>query len=521
MLRTNNENTMVARDLNKQLEMVNDNIHYLQTLCEPVKKRLEDVKTRASNLEAQVKTHSYAHIEVSQPLTKQLAMARRSTEYLRSVYDQADEKLQAAKRESEQLKKQAKFYVRFVDIANTSLESQWRITASDLQDCKKEYNDAQEAITEQEEYGENLGGKQKRIELLKNKIQILESLEKDLHKMKDVYQEKIEGVRDKEKEYADKMDEQRRELRKQKGNLEQGRGKLETLMEKGSKENVNWLIKGGKEYKKLKYSIEDILEEMSFEEAVISKKIKKANENIKKFDSKIGAMKHPYFLNEHIINESEIPEEDLAPESGHITFSATDESACLPTAIRMIRGDEDSNAKDKVLETAQALENYSAAGVAYLSDVPGALQKLGHSVPYEAIEIGSIYDMLDKVTFDRYGKCVPFIIDIHRFDPLKTPGHVVVCNRIVDIKGEKCAVLRDSYNGKRFAVRLDHIDEVLHRSLYAMPKDRFESWLKSLPKKSYHDYLERLPKSLAAALEDGTYSKYFWPNVVVPATTPN
>ncbi len=479
-------------------------------------------KTSETHPEAQGKTPISANGEVSQALETQLEMAQHSTEYLRTRYDQAKQDLQSSEKKRDETREKAQNIYKRVWIALAGeLEMQTSAAHEDAINVKKEIHE------------NNQDKGLDAVDTLKKKNDILEDLVPNLDKIKPTYLSNAREMRRQQRDYADALDEQREHVRQQKAALEKLSQKLGGSTQEGSKRNsrrrlIRRRLKEGDAEKHVerrstkgdaKERVDDLLRVARRQEDILTREIRDVHERTKDIDGKLGVMKHPYFLSEHMIDESEIPEEVRASEADRVIFASTPESVCVPTAIRMIHSGEDSSVKDKALEVAQMLESYSAAGTAPLKDIPGVLKKLGHSVPYEAVEIRSMYDLLKKVEIDKQEKVAPCMIGICRRDLVTAPGHVLVCDRIVDIKGKKCAVLRDSIVDKRYAVRLDHMDEVLMRSAYGMPKDQFDDWLKNLPEKSYNEYLKRLSKPLVDALNDGNYDKYFWPNVVIPVKT--
>ena len=232
----------------------------------------------------------------------------------------------------------------------------------------------------------------------------------------------------------------------------------------------------------------------------INDEIQFAHERLKDIAESKGESKHLYFLKEHMIPHDLLVKFGFAPVLRSQILQGTDESACLPTSTRMICHDKDPGFINKAKEVAAAYHVYGNGGTE-IKDGPEALKKLGHPVPYTSAGIYSMRDMLNRITFDKYGQCAPFIINIHRPEKPVVSAHAVVCDSIIHLNQHDYAVIRDPNERSAFAVRLEHLDEVLvkyhddepgseetegtaplqHNVLYALPSKKLPlSLLKDL-----------------------------------------
>jgi hypothetical protein len=209
----------------------------------------------------------------------------------------------------------------------------------------------------------------------------------------------------------------------------------------------------------------DLHENLMHELKRVMQAIQSCHARLKEIAEKRGENKHMYFLNEHMIPLEMLSKFGIVPPSGSQIFTGTSTSACLPTAVRMIRADMDPSFAHKAEEVAAAFST-NGGGEAYISQVPEALQKLGHPIRYKTTQIEGVDQILTLVGYDKHGLSFPSIIDISRREKPRFPWHALICDKIIHINHHDYALLRDSSPAKAFAIRLEHLNEVLSDPTY-------------------------------------------------------
>lgn len=463
--------TAVTRNVKDQLTMLDNLIKHLETRRVYRQNMLQQSQQSKNNLEQSIQKRSSDQLQVHPTRDTQHELVKRNLQHLRQKSQQYTDIIHEKDSQKETLRARLIHLYDCNDIlAKDSLSS---INADrDKTHVWEEHKKSLQAEIQQLQQ-DSFTQDKTHLAILQERLRQAELLDKHLQQGKDNVRATLHMQQTRAWEYAEKLDLQR-------DHLQHLYKKIDVINDENNKRLNNHMKTFRKYYalhewkqfqefdtkkemlqKQLGKS-KEVMQQIARQFEDITTKIRHTHELLKFLADRKNESKHSFFLNEHMIPLHALDKFDISPVR---VFMGTEESMCLPSCIRMICYDKDPSFATKVKEVTDAL-NPEGNGSASIDNAPHALQKLGHPVPYETIGIDSIHQLFDhdKIKFDQFGNSLPFIIGIERPDKPAYTKHGLVCHRIIELNEHRYAVLRDPLMPNAFAIRLEHLDEVLMRS---------------------------------------------------------
>lgn len=462
---------IITRNAKDQITMFNNLIKYLDSKHTHAQRMLQQSQQNKSKLEQSIQNLSGDQVQIHPKRESQRELVERNLQYLRQKSQQYTEDIQEKEKQKSTLSARLIHLSKCNDMLTRDSLSNKDVTSDNAHLWKSHKNSLRAEIQQLQQ--DSSPQNKFLLHIQQERLRQAELLDKYAQQERDIVRPSPLIQKDRAFTYTDQLDLQRDHLRHMqekiaalaKKNGQRFNDHISTIQEVSPfnerKKSHAFDKKADALYKQWDESIQ-MIRKITTQLENITTNIRHTHEFLKVLAEKQNENKHPFFLNEHMLFQDSLIKFDVALLSPLHVFMGTDESMCVPSSVRMICYDHDPSfaMKAKEKEVNDAL-NIDGNGGARITDIPQALKKLGHPFTYEPVGVDSIHQLINRIKSDQFGKPLPFILNIERYDKPESAKHTLVCHRIIELNGHHYAILRDPLMLNAFSIRLEHLDEVL------------------------------------------------------------